>query len=167
MKSRYSVVLAGLLLVLAFSAFAQEGENEGEVEGEGGPDAKCRLTTTTPYTLPTSTVLRETLKQTYSSVSPLTPFFGVWVKVLEWNPTDKIEVIVDSVPRMTYNALVASPGWQLLPAVSLSLAGSATVEVQSTIKINVPNPSLVLVGAIEFLDVASVVNPTEPNSLDG
>lgn len=165
MKSRYSVVLAGFLLVFAFSAFAQEGENEGESEGEGGPEAKCRLTTTGDYTLPTPTLLRETLTRTYPSVSPLTPFFGVWVKVLEWNPTDKIEVIVDSVPRMTYNALVASPGWQLLPAVALSLAGSATVEVQSTTKTNVPNPSLILVGAIEFLDVASVVNPTEPNSL--
>ncbi len=164
---RASVILICILMLFTCMAFAQEGEGEGEGETVAEP-AKCRITTTSDYNLPnTMGNVVETLTKTYPSVSPLTPFLGVWVKVLEWHPGDSIEVIVDNVPRTTYNALGVSPGWQLLPAVALSLSGSLEVQVRSTFNTNIADPSLVLIGAIQFLDVASVANPADPNTLQG
>lgn len=167
MKAGSIAMWLSVILLLATSPFAQEGE--GETEGEGESVAKCRLTTTTEYPLPAiPPVIRETVKKTYTG-GGLLQFVGVWVKVLKSNPSDRIEILVDGSQKADYPMPMPLPSWEPLPAVDLGMSvptSEMEVQVRTTIHTDVPEPSLVLIGAVQFLPIVPLPTiPTEFNTL--
>ncbi len=164
MKSRSSAVWAGVMWLLVFGAFAQEGEPEPGI-------LNCRLTTNedTDYFLPDIPAhVEETLTGTGVpvSVAPM-QYVVVWVNPLRSNPSDEIQIFIDGTEVTTSPMPPSGGDWQALTPVEITAAATEpTIDIQIKTTLSTgPEPSLVLVGAVQVTDTPSIVNPSLSDTL--